>query len=336
MFYDDPQCRRHVRPRRLAAAPQIRKPDTDPITMTPPPVFRFAPSPNGLLHEGHALSALLNHDAARAAGGRMLLRIEDIDAARARPEFEAAIFEDLAWLGIDWPQPVMRQSERFAIYRRSVDRLLARGLLYPATMSRSVIRRRIAEIERAGRPWPRDPDGAPHYPGTERQWSGARRRAAMTGGDPYALRLDMARALAEVGRLTWTERNPFDPGDARTIAANPAAWGDVVLARRDAPASYHLCVCIDDAGQAVTHVVRGLDLEPATGIHRLVQALLGLPAPVYWHHRLIRDETGAKLSKSAGGHAIRALRDAGLSTDDVRRRVDLSRSKRAGRICGPR
>ena len=204
----------------------------------PPPVFRFAPSPNGHLHLGHALSALLNHDLARAAGGRMLLRIEDIDQARCRPEYEQAIYDDLAWLGIAWEQPVRRQSEHFDAYRDALAKLTEQGLVYPSFESRSEITALIAERERE-RPWPRDPDGAPLYPGTSRALSEAERARRIDAGAPYALRLDMAAAIALAGRLTWTETTP--DGEPGTIAADPAAWGDVVLARRETPTSYHLC-----------------------------------------------------------------------------------------------
>lgn len=270
-------------------------------------VFRFAPSPNGYLHRGHAFSALLNSRAAEATGGRFLLRIEDIDQARARQKFEDAIFDDLGWLGLTWEKPVLRQRDRFDAYREALAELDRLGLLYPAFMSRSEIAAATAE----GGAWPRDPDGAPLYPGPERDWPEQRRRTEMASGKPYALRLDMARALSGVPALSWHEVDPFGREPGASHAADPAAWGDVVLARKETPASYHIAVVVDDAFQGVTDVVRGKDLEPATSVHRLLQTLLGFAEPRYFHHRLILDETGEKLSKSRGSETIRARREAG-------------------------
>ncbi len=286
-------------------------------------IFRFAPSPNGYLHLGHAFSALLNADAAAATGGRLLLRIEDIDETRARAEFEAAIFDDLAWLGLTWQEPVLRQSERFDAYREALAELDRFGLVYPAFLSRGEIRAAIATLESEGRDWPRDPDGAPLYPGAERDWPLTRRRDEMASGRPYALRLDMARALAGLGQLSWRERDPFGVEPDVTVEANPAVWGDVILARKDTPASYHLAVTLDDAFQGVTDIVRGLDIKPATGLHRLLQTLLGLPEPVYFHHRLILDEDGRKLSKSEGSTGLRNLRKSGVTPAEIRRRLGL-------------
>jgi len=287
-----------------------------------PSVFRFAPSPNGFLHLGHALSALLNFEAARASGGRFLLRIEDIDTTRCRPEFEDAIYQDLAWLGIAWEQPVRRQSEHMDAYGAALQRLEQDGLLYPAFESRAEIARLVTAREQHG-PWPRDPDGAPLYPGDARQRSSAERRALIEGGVPYALRLDMTAALARCGRLSWHEEGTGPAGETGEVFAQAEKWGDVILARKETPTSYHLSVVIDDALQGVTHVVRGQDLFWSTGVHRLLQQLLGLPAPAYGHHRLIRDEAGQKLSKSTSATAIRELRAAGLTPDDVRRKVGL-------------
>ena len=287
------------------------------------PAFRFAPSPNGYLHLGHALSALVNFEMARAAGGRLLLRIEDIDAARCRPEYEQAIYEDLAWLGITWEEPVRRQSAHFDDYRAGLARLEAAGLLYPSFESRGEIARLVAERERHA-PWPRDPDGVPLYPGTARTSSPAERRRRMTSGEPYALRLDTAAALARTGPLTWAETGAGPEGETGAVAAGAQLWGDVVLARKETPTSYHLSVVLDDAHQGVTHVVRGQDLFWATGVHRLLQALLGLPAPKYHHHRLILDADGQKLSKSTRATALRALRDDGASPADIRGMVGLT------------
>lgn len=281
-------------------------------------VFRFAPSPNGHLHLGHALSALLNHEMARASGGRLILRIEDIDATRCRPEYEAAILEDLAWLGLAWEEPVRRQSEHLDDYRAALARLERQGLVYPGFESRAEIARLVAAREAAG-PWPRDPDGAPLYPGAARELAPEVRARRLAAGEPYALRLDMAAALAQVGPLAWEETGL----QASRVAAAPEAWGDVVLARKETPTSYHLAVVVDDALQGVSHVVRGEDLFWSTSVHRLLQALLGLPAPVYHHHRLIRDADGRKLAKSTHATALRELRAQGLTPADVRRMVGL-------------
>lgn len=285
------------------------------------PVLRFAPSPNGLLHLGHALSALLNADMAAALGGRLLLRMEDIDVTRCTPEFERAIHEDLAWLGFDWERPVRRQSEHFDDYRTALDTLIARGLVYPTFLTRGEVKARVARAEADGRPWPRDPDGAPHYPAEERDLPDAERRRRIDGGARHAWRLDMGRAIKECAKaLYWTETGDGGTGE---IAADPAAWGDVVLWRSDAPSSYHLSVTVDDAVQGITHVVRGLDLFHATSVHRLLQHLLGLPAPVYHHHRLILGPDGRKLSKSEGDTGLSVLRRQGLTSADIRRLVGL-------------
>ena len=280
-------------------------------------VFRFAPSPNGYLHRGHAFSALLNSRAAAGGGGRFLLRIEDIDRTRAREEFEAAIFEDLAWLGLQWEEPVLRQRDRFAAYGKSLASLERLGLLYPAFLSRAEIDACIRGAEKGGRPWPRDPDGAPHYPGPERDWSRRERRDTIASGRPYALRLDMGRALAGVSSVTWKTADPLAGGKPAETPADPAAWGDVVIARKEVPASYHLAVVVDDAFQGVTDVVRGKDLEAATSVHRLLQTLLGLPEPTYFHHRLILDERGDKLAKSRGSETIRARRASGETPEEL-------------------
>jgi glutamyl-Q tRNA(Asp) synthetase len=287
------------------------------------PVFRFAPSPNGYLHLGHALSALLNADMARAAGGRLLLRIEDIDAARCRPEYEQAIYQDLAWLGIAWETPVRRQSEHFDDYRAALAQLERQGLVYPSFESRAEIARMVADRERRGA-WPRDPDGAPLYPGEARSMPAAERARRIADGEPYALRLDMAAAVARAGALSWTETGSGPAGESGTVAADPRLWGDVVLARKETPTSYHLSVVVDDARQGVTQVVRGQDLFWSTGVHRLLQALLGLPTPGYHHHRLILDRDGRKLSKSTDATGLRALREAGIGAAEVRRRVGLA------------
>ena len=285
------------------------------------PTFRFAPSPNGYLHLGHAYSALLNADLARASRGRLLLRIEDIDTTRCRPEYETAIYEDLAWLGLAWEQPVRRQSEHFADYRAAVARLDAMGLIYPSFETRAEIARLVAARD-AQAPWPRDPDGAPLYPGDARALPADARARRIAAGEPYALRLDIAAALARVGPLSWQEIGA--DGATATIAADPAAWGDVILARKETPTSYHVSVVVDDAAQGVGEVVRGEDLRAATSVHRLLQQLLGLPAPSYRHHRLILDTDGRKLSKSTRATALRELRQQGVTPGDIRRRVGLA------------
>ena len=292
------------------------------------PIFRFAPSPNGYLHLGHALSAVLNFDMAQRTGGRLLLRIEDIDAARCRPEYETAIYRDLAWLGLTWEQPVLRQSAHFDVYEAALGRLDTMGLIYPCFESRAEIARQVADRERAG-PWPRDPDGVPFYPGHAKGLPAGERRRRQNAGDPFALRLDMAAATARAyarsggAPLTWTEIGAGPGGETGAIVGDPAAWGDVVLARKDVPTSYHLSAVVDDARQGVTHVVRGQDLFHATGLHRLLQGLLGLPHPVYHHHRLVRDAEGHKLSKSTRATGLRELRASGATPSDIRRMIGL-------------
>ena len=286
------------------------------------PVFRFAPSPNGFLHLGHAFSALRNHDLARAAGGRFLLRIEDIDTTRCRPHFEAAIYEDLAWLGIRWEEPVRRQSEHLDAYRAALRRLEVDGLTYPSFESRAEIARMIAAHD--GASWPRDPDGVPLYPGAAKAMPAAERERLLREGASFALRLDNAAAVRRAGALSWCEDGSGPAGETGIIAAAPELWGDVVLARKDVPTSYHLSVVIDDAAQGVTDVVRGEDLFWATGLHRLLQALIGLPTPSYRHHHLIRDARGAKLAKSTQATALRALRAQGATPADIRRIVGLT------------
>ncbi|HEX7562687.1 MAG TPA: tRNA glutamyl-Q(34) synthetase GluQRS [Bradyrhizobium sp.] len=288
----------------------------------PPPVFRFAPSPNGYLHLGHAYSALLNFDLAQQSGGRFLLRIEDIDPTRCKPEFETAIYQDLDWLGIAWEQPVRRQSRHLADYRDTIEKLSARGLLYPSFESRAEIAKLVEQREANGQ-WPRDPDGVPLYPGTAKLLSADQRGRLLQSGAPFALRLDMAAARATAGDLTWIERGEGPAGETGTVVARPEAWGDVILARRETPTSYHLAVAIDDALQGVTEVVRGSDLFWSTSVHRLLQALLGLPPPAYRHHRLILDDACQKLSKSTGATGLRELRAGGASAADVRRLVGL-------------
>ncbi|RST86140.1 tRNA glutamyl-Q(34) synthetase GluQRS [Aquibium carbonis] len=285
------------------------------------PSFRFAPSPNGALHLGHAFSALLNARMAAEAGGRFLLRIEDIDTERCTRAFERGILEDLAWLGIRWEQPVRRQSEHFDAYAEALERLVAEGLAYPAFMSRGEVRAWLTEDAPAE--WPRDPDGVPFYPPRDRGLPPRERAARIAGGEAYSWRLDMAASLERLRRRpTWTETGMGPTGDSGVIVADPAAWGDVVIARKDVPASYNLCVVVDDAIQGITNVVRGRDLFHATSVHRVLQDLLGLPAPSYHHHDLLLGEDGRKLSKSRGDTALRALRDIGATPGDIARLLE--------------
>jgi glutamyl-Q tRNA(Asp) synthetase len=281
-------------------------------------VTRFAPSPTGYLHLGHAFAAITAHEAAARAGGRFLLRFEDSDAARCRPEFEAAILEDLAWLGLVWERPVLRQSERFAAYRAALDRLTGRGLLYPCFCTRSDIAAEIARSAEA----PHGPEG-PHYPGTCRSLSETERRARLDSGAPYALRLDVAKAAAQAGALSFEEQGRGPNGEHGLIAADPLLFGDIVIARKDVPASYHLAVVVDDAHQGVTLVTRGNDLFAATHVQRLLQALLGLPAPAYAHHRLILDAQGRKFSKRDRAATLKSLRESGTTPAQIREQLGL-------------
>ncbi len=285
-------------------------------------VTRFAPSPTGHLHLGHAHSALAGWRAARDAGGRFLLRIEDIDATRCRPEFEQAIYEDLAWLGLDWDAApggdgkVRRQSAHMDDYRAALARLQALGVLYPCFCTRGEIAAEVAAAGQAPHGPNVGPDG-PLYPGTCRALESAARRALMASGRPYALRLDAKRATEAVGTaaLTWNEEGV---GLAGTIAVDAGLNGDVVLARKEIPTSYHLAVTVDDALQGVTLVTRGRDLFAATHVHRLIQALLGLHTPRYRHHVLLTNAAGERLAKRDGAISLRALRAAGRSPAEVR------------------
>jgi len=278
------------------------------------PILRFAPSPNGPLHLGHALSALVTWDAAQRLGGTALLRIEDIDIARCKPEFVAALFQDLNWLGLAWPEPVMLQSERFEIYAEAANHLRAMDLLYPCFCARSDIAQNATGT---------DPDGAPLYPGTCRHMSNAERIERLERGDAVQFRLDTEAAMARTGMLTFSVVGPSILDRPQIRYARPERWGDVVLQRKDTPTSYHLSVVVDDAAQAITHVTRGRDLEAATDIHVLLQMLLGLPTPLYFFHRLLLGDDGQKLSKSKGSQSLADLRAQGWTPDDVRRAVGL-------------
>lgn len=282
-------------------------------TVSAQPAVRFAPSPTGRLHLGHALAALFAFRFAQAIGARFLLRIEDTDTTRCRPDHERAILDDLQWLGLQWEQPVRRQSEHLPDYAAALDRLRAADLVYGCHATRSELR---AFAAAAGADWPRDPDGSPLHPGRGRPLGqeGGQGRA----GDEPAMRLDMVRACRrpQACGLRFREIGDWAPVRGQ-VPAEPAKWGDVVLGRKDTGTSYHLSVAVDDAIQGVTHVVRGLDLYEATHVHRLLQALLGLPAPVYCHHPLILDREGRKLSKTVGSQSLAALRDGGANRQDI-------------------
>jgi glutamyl-Q tRNA(Asp) synthetase len=275
-------------------------------------VTRFAPSPTGYLHRGHAFSALTAHRAAEAAGGRFLLRIEDIDATRCRPEYEAAIYEDLAWLGLSWETPVRRQSEHMADYEAALERLRAMGVLYRCFRTR---RERAGELAAA----PHGPmdafRGAP-LPADEE----TRRLAA---GAPYAWRLSLDAAAARLGGFDALTFTVDEGAGGRVVQARPEVGGDVVLARKDAPVAYHLASVVDDALQGVTQVIRGLDLAEAAHVHRLLQALLDLPTPLYRHHRLVLGSDGRRLAKRDRAETLRDLRQRGVAAPQVRAELGL-------------
>jgi glutamyl-Q tRNA(Asp) synthetase len=270
-----------------------------------PLVTRFAPSPTGFLHLGHAFSALTAWRIARENAGRFLLRLEDLDPTRCRAEFATAILEDLAWLGLDWDSEVRVQSHHLPEYRAALDALTARGLLYPCFCTRADIQQSASA--------PHTPDGVPRYPGTCRGLSADQRQTRLAAGERYALRLDITRALG-----CCDEELCFEEEGKGRIRCRPERFGDVVLARKDAPSSYHLCVTHDDALQGVTLVTRGEDLMPATDLHRLLQSLLGWPAPAYAHHPLLTDPAGRRLAKRDRAATLRELRAHGHSAAEVR------------------
>ena len=286
-----------------------------------PAVFRFAPSPNGALHLGHAYSALINFRMAREVGGRFLLRIEDIDTERCRPDYEAQMLFDLEWLGIEWDEEPRRQSDHFDEYQHALDDLESEGLVYPAFMSRKEIR---TVLETWGALWKSDPDGVPHYPGNERSWTKEECEKEKIAKPQHALRLNVEAAVAHINEpLSWFENGEGPLGETGKITASPLKWGDVVLGRSDVPSSYHLSVVMDDALQGVTHVVRGNDLFHATSVHRLLQEVLKLPVPSYTHHSLITDDAGRKLSKRDKDTSLTWLREAGCSPEDIFRMVGV-------------
>ncbi|MEO1748340.1 MAG: tRNA glutamyl-Q(34) synthetase GluQRS [Pseudomonadota bacterium] len=285
------------------------------------PIFRFAPSPNGHLHLGHAYSALLNQRIAREAGGEMRLRIEDIDTARCTPQLEADLIEDLQWIGFEWDGSARRQSDHFADYEQALDTLIAADLAYRSTMTRGELRAYVADKEAAGQTWPRDPDGAPVFPGRAYQ---ADQFDEDSGG---VWRLDVDAALKHLGvrKVTWFENGAGPKGETGLVEADPSMWGDFVLARRDTPTSYHLSVVLDDHLQGVSDVVRGRDLFFATAAHALLQDLLGYGRPNYFHHDLIMEpDESRKLSKSQQDTSLRALRGSGLTPNDIVRMVGLA------------
>ncbi|MEC9017889.1 MAG: tRNA glutamyl-Q(34) synthetase GluQRS [Pseudomonadota bacterium] len=277
-------------------------------------VTRFAPSPTGRLHVGHGWSALMAMDLARGAGGTMRLRIEDIDGTRSRPEHVAGIIEDLRWLGVEWNGDILFQSQRIGHYMAALDRLRDMGLLYPCFCTRADIQASLTA--------PHGPEG-PVYPGTCRALGAEEQTHRIAAGKAHAWRIDMAQATARAGPLCW---HAFGAEGSEVIAANPAVHGDVVLARKDAPASYHLSCTLDDAAMGVTHVLRGADLRHATDIHRLLQAVLDLPSPAYRHHPLLVDAQGRRLAKRSGSLSLAQLRTQGIDP-----RV-LAADLRAGRF----
>jgi glutamyl-Q tRNA(Asp) synthetase len=279
----------------------------------PPAVTRFAPTPSGYLHVGHAYAALLAWESARAVGGRFLLRMEDIDRQRCRPEFEQGICDDLRWLGLYWDGPVVRQSDRMELYDQALSQLDRLGVLYPCFCTRRRIRVEIAHAGQA----PHGPAGEGIYPGICRSLDVAERRHRIEAGEPYALRLDVGRALELTGPVEWYDVR------AGTVRARPEALGDVVLARKDIPSSYHLAVTVDDARQGVNLVTRGEDLFEATHVHRLLQALLGLRTPRYYHHNLVADANGLRLAKRNQAMTLRVLRQSGRRPDEVWRLLGL-------------
>ena len=281
-----------------------------------PPVFRFAPSPNGPLHRGHALSAILNAELARRHGGRFLLRIEDIDAERSRKEHIAAIDDALRWLGLVWEQPVRQQSQHMDDYARALDELKRKDVLYPCFCTRGALAAKVAAAEARGVEWLRDPDGAPLYDSACRDLPSMEREARLAIGETHQWRLNMRKALALIGPLAWRRFNP-QTGASMDVVANPQRWADPVIARKGLPTSYHLSVVVDDALQGVTHVVRGSDLEAATDIHVVLQKLLALPQPLYWHHPLVMDGEGHKLAKSKGSQSLQDERAAGIAAHSL-------------------
>ncbi len=272
------------------------------------PILRFAPSPNGFLHLGHAYSALFSCHWARKMGADFLLRIEDIDILRSKPQYIEAIKQDLAWLGIKWLEPIMLQSTRFDIYKEATKKLNALSVLYPCFCTRSEIANNAEQ---------KDPDGAPLYNKTCKNLNKDKITKKMAQNIPYILRLDMDKAIAITNELKINIAMPNPSSKPKTIIAKPRKWGDVVIVRKDIPTSYHLSVIIDDDAQNITHVTRGKDLEEATHVHRVLQSLLGLDNPIYTYHTLIKDDTNMKLAKSNSSTSLRDLRESGISAQEI-------------------
>ncbi len=279
------------------------------------PLLRFAPSPNGFLHLGHAYSALITNRWTSQLGGSWLLRMEDTDMQRSRAVFVQAIYDDLEWLGLKWPHPVMVQSNRFDTYKIAAQKLKNMDLLYPCFCSRKDIMSNASDQH--------DPDGALLYPGTCKHLSQIEIEKHITNNDPVQYRLDMKRASALVGMLSFTTAQPTPLDRPKIQFAKPERWGDVVIQRKDTPTSYHLSVVIDDAAQNITHVTRGRDMQAATDIHILLQMLLGLPSPIYTFHKLILDEDGKKLGKSIQSKSLKALRQKGATPQSIRAQLGL-------------
>lgn len=293
--------------------------------MTGKSAFRFAPNPNGRLHLGHALSALLNQKMAKAQNGRLLLRIENIDGNKLAPKWEKLIIEDLQWLGFEWEQPVRRQSEHFSDYRTALTKLADAGLVYPAFRSNSDIRSLYSTARQNDEPWNLDPDGVPLYPTDERDMSEKKQMELIAAGAPYVWRLNMDKALEACGKeLSWQETGIGPKQETGKVVANPALWGDVAIAHDHTPTTYHLSVVVDDALQGITNVVRGQDLFYATALHRLLQSLLQLPEPAYHHHPLITDENGEKLSKSRNSPPLADLKQQGKTLADIQEMLALN------------
>lgn len=271
------------------------------------PVFRFAPSTTGHLHIGHAYSALFNAALAEKSAGTFLIRIEDTDITRCTSALQTAALEDLAWIGLKWPKPLI-QTQRFSAYQNALEKLRQKGLTYPSYLSRTEIRKAVARTP----DWPVDPDGSPLYPGFERNQNSKTRQSQPRPDKPYAIRLNMEKAMASLSEpLIWRSV------DGTPRQADPARWGDVIIARKDTPTSYHLSVVVDDAFQKITHVVRGMDLYFATDIQCLLQHLLELPCPLYHHHQLVLDKEGQKLSKSRHSTSLRSLRQENVTPDEI-------------------
>lgn len=280
------------------------------------PVFRFAPSPNGHLHLGHAYSALLNQKLAREAGGKLLLRIEDIDTTRCTPELEAQMLRDLEWIGFEWDEEPRRQSQHFDEYTQALEKLAKLDLIYPSALSRGEIKKIIQAKRETGEDWPNDPDGSPLYPGEERDFDNTQRLTLIRSAQDYALRLNMKSACKNVtSQLNWTE---LGTGQKETITANPLLWGDIIIARKAMPISYFLCCTYDDGIQNISHIVRGKDLYHSTSVHVLLSEIFGFQRPVYHHHDLILDDNNQKLSKSKKHPSLKDLKASGITADQIR------------------